>query len=72
MAAKQTARLGGDNIVRRYEKSITLNGQSIYFEQPITDRCWGNIVDVISGFAMHTYNEGVNDTQRNIREVIGL
>lgn len=72
MAAKDFAVICGETRLRRYEKSITLDGQSIYFEQPVTDRMWGNLIEVIKRYSMNLYNEGVDDTQKNIREAIGL
>lgn len=72
MAAKDTHLVNHRYPVKRFEKSVTIEGQSIYFEQPLTDNTWFNLLKVLEGFAANVYNEGVDNTRKNIREALGL
>ena len=72
MAAKDTCYVPQRYVVKRFEKSVTINGQSVFFEQPVTDSTWFNLLKVLEGFAANVYNEGVANTQKNIREALGL
>lgn len=72
MAAKDMHFVNHKYPVKRYEKSVTIEGQSIYFEQPLTDNTWFNLLKVLEGFTAKVYNEGVDSTRKNIREALGL
>ena len=72
MAAKDTFFVHHQYPVKRYEKSVTIMGQSIYFEQPITNDTWFALIGVLEGFAANVYNEGVDDIRKQMREVLGL
>ena len=72
MAAKETVNISKTVQVKGYEKSILVNGKSIYLQTEVTDDMWFNFLEFISGFNMKVYNQGVEDSRATMREALGL
>ena len=72
MAAKETYTIMPGHYLQRFEKSILLNGQSIYFEQPVTDAMWIACCSVIGGALADAFNDGVDHIRKEIKGVLGI